>query len=164
MVLYCCRALLFFFLCLSLLLTRNHTYPPKGVCESRSPEAVHFSKFPGTYFDTSVSMANIGLREISKTFYLVGEWVVILYPLRFPLFAGMLLTSIMCLLLIWCQKWSTAFRSKVMIDLSLKFGKIKADIILVIGLLFISFVKFHQLTDKYNWWNLKIHELITGNC
>ena len=51
----------------------------------------------------------------------VGGWVVIFYPLRFSLFSGML-TSTMCLLQIWRQNLSTAFRSKVMIDLSLRFG------------------------------------------
>ena len=61
----------------------------------------------------------------------VGGWVVIFYPLRFSLFSGML-TSTMCLLQIWRQNLSTAFRSKVMIDLSLKFGNFKADIIVVI--------------------------------
>ena len=58
----------------------------------------------------------------------MGGWVVIFYPLRFSLFSGMF-TSIMWLFQIWCQNLSTAFRSKVMIDLSLKFGKNKADII-----------------------------------
>ena len=60
----------------------------------------------------------------------MGGWVVIFYPLLFSLFSGML-TSIICLLEIWCQTLSTAFRSKVMIDLCSKFGKIKADIIVV---------------------------------
>ena len=62
--------------------------------------------------------------------WVVG-WVVIFYPLRCSLFSGML-TSTMCLLQIWRQNLSTAFRSKVMIDLSLKFGNFKADIIVVI--------------------------------
>ena len=60
----------------------------------------------------------------------LGGWVVIFYPLRVSLFSGML-TSIMYLFQIWCQKLSNAFRSEVVIDLSLKFGKIKADIIVV---------------------------------
>ena len=119
-----------------------HTiYPPKGVCESRYPEGVHFSKLIQERILTSpfhFSAANIRLFEISKKLYLVGGfvggwmggWVVIFYPLRFSLFSGML-TSIICLLQIWCQNLSNAFRSKVMIDLSLKFGKIKAGIIVV---------------------------------
>ena len=59
----------------------------------------------------------------------VGVWVIF-YPLRLSLFSGML-TGIMCLLQIWCQNLSTAFRSKITIVLSLKFGKFKADIIVV---------------------------------
>ena len=51
-------------------------------------------------------------------------------PLRFSLFPGML-TSIMCLLQIWYQNLSNAFRSKVLIDLSLKLGTIKVNIIVV---------------------------------
>ena len=66
----------------------------------------------------------------SYLFLWVGGWVVIFYPLRFVLVLGML-TSIMSLLQIWCQNLSTALRSKVMIDLSLNFGKIKADITVV---------------------------------
>ena len=53
------------------------------------------------------------------------------YPLRIPLFSGNLII-ILCLLQIWCQNLSTAFRSKVMIHWSLKLGNFKADIIVVI--------------------------------
>ena len=56
----------------------------------------------------------------------MGGWVVIIYPLRFSLFSG-ILTRMMCLLKVWCQKLSLAFISKVMINLSLKFRKFKAD-------------------------------------
>ena len=53
-----------------------------------------------------------------------------LLPLRFSLFSG-ISTSTVYLLQIWRQNLSKAFRSKVMIDRSLEFGKIKADITIV---------------------------------
>ena len=111
-------------------------YPPKGVCERRSPEGVHFSKLIQERNLTHQFQRLISAFLKSEKCFIwwvggwVGGWVVIFYPLRFSLFSGML-TSIICLLQIWCQNLSNAFRSKVMIDLSLKFGKIKADIIVV---------------------------------
>ena len=56
--------------------------------------------------------------------------LVIFYPLQFSSFSS-ILTSLRCLLESLGDQLSTAFRSKVMINLSLKFGKIKADIIVV---------------------------------
>ena len=52
------------------------------------------------------------------------------YTLRIPLFSGSL-TSIMFWSYICCQIVSAAFRSIVIIDQSLNFGKIKADNIMV---------------------------------
>ena len=72
------------------------------------------------------------------------------YPLRIPLFSGVL-TSMMCWLRISFQIVSTAFRSKVMVDWSLKFGQIKADIILVNW--------SEKIVDKNTllWWRIFSH-------
>ena len=73
------------------------------------------------------------------------------YPLRIPLFSGVL-SSMMFWSQIWYQIVSTAaFRSTVMIDGSLKFGKIKADIILVNW--------SEKIVDKTTllWWRVFSH-------
>ena len=72
----------------------------------------------------------IGLFRFSKKLYFDG-WVGCdnLPPSIFFIFRYVNNHNV--LVQIWYQNLSNAFRSKVMIDLSLKFGKIKAGIIVV---------------------------------
>ena len=125
-------------------------YPPKGVCESRSPEGVHFSKL---IQERNLALQFKGLTSnfFSKMFYLVDGWVGcdILSPSIFFIFGyvnshNVLVTNML-------SNLSTAFRSKVMIDLCSKFGKIKADIIVVNW--------SEKLVDKNTllWWRFFSH-------